>query len=224
MFKILCTILVSILTVFTASAKAKQVSQPYQIPIQYRHEIKVSWGDQIFESLNWRNSSYIVNTLPESEILTYNENYKYTQHWSLEYFCRAKSWLSAGIIIDGSACIWDSVRRNGLGVEQSRLVNESFTNIAIVPTVRFTYLNRKYVNLYSGIGIGLNINTGSEIDYKDRHTALAPAINITYIGIKVIYGRCFAAFELGGLFAANGSHEVYMFNSRALSAGIGVSF
>jgi hypothetical protein len=112
--------------------------------------------------------------------------------------------------------------RNGKGKELEREVNQSFHNIAIVPTVRFSYYRHEYVSLYSAIGAGLNINTGTELDYKGRKTAVAPAINITLFGVCAGKGRWYGALEVGGMLSFNSAEEVYMLGSRIMTASVGV--
>jgi hypothetical protein len=74
------------------------------------------------------------------------------------------------------------------------------------------------------LGIGLNINTGSEIDYKGRRTALAPAVNISLLGVRVGHGRWFGAVELGGMISLLNTNEVYMLGSRLFTASFGCCF
>lgn len=189
-----------------------------------RHEVRISWSDQIFESFNWRNPAYTVNNMDESVRLTKKEHYRYTQHWALNYQYRLKSWLGVGLMFDASACLWDNVTRNGKGVETGRVKNQHFANVAIVPTVRFTYVHHKYVNVYSGIGYGLNINTGSELNAFGKATEYSGALNLTFVGLSGNYGKWFAAFELGGLYAARSAQAVYMLNSRLFTIGLGMRF
>lgn len=184
----------------------------------------MSWSDQIFESFNWRNPAYIVDNMDESKRLIKKENYRYTQHWAVNYQYRLKDWLGLGVMFDASACLWDNVTRNGKGTETGRIKNQNFANIAIVPTVRFTYLHHKYVNMYSGIGVGMNINTGTERNAWGKTTEYSGALNLTFVGVSANYDKWFAAFELGGLYAARGGQNVYMLNSRLFTVGLGMRF
>jgi hypothetical protein len=91
-------------------------------------------------------------------------------------------------------------------------------------TTRFTYLHSKYVLLYSGLGVGLNINTGSEIDYRDRKTALAPALNLTVLGMSVGNEKWYGAVEFGGLYSLMNIQEVYLAGSRMFTLSVGCRF
>ena len=169
------------------------------------HELRVGWGDQLFETLVWYDQSH--STLyPESYIGQYEERYRYLQHWFVEYQYRFRYWFNLGGMIDYSGVVWDKVHRNGIGEEVMRDENCNFHNIAIMVTTRFTYMHSKYVSLYSGLGVGLNINTGSELDYRGRKTALAPALNLTVLGMSVGNEKWVGAVEFGGLYSLMNIH------------------
>ena len=187
------------------------------------HDIRIGWGDQLFETLVWYNQPH--STLyPESYIGQYDERYRYLQHWFVEYQYRVRYWFNVGGMIDYSGVVWDKVQRNGIGEEIKRDKNCNFHNIAIMVTTRFTYLHSKYVLLYSGLGVGLNINTGSEIDYRDRKTALAPALNLTVLGMSVGNEKCYGAVEFGGLYSLMNIQEVYLAGSRMFTLSVGCRF
>lgn len=190
-----------------------------------RHELRLGWGDQMFESLVWQNPSYIVDDLPETFEQQYKEHYRYTQHWFLGYQWRVNSWFGLGAMADISACLWDDVTRNGLGTELDRDRNSNFWNLVVMPQLRFTWLNRKYVSLYTSFGAGLCVNGGTETDYRGRHTAVAPAIDIALVGIDVDWERRWFVFaQLGGLYALKDKNTVYLCNSKILSVGAGIRF
>jgi hypothetical protein len=90
--------------------------------------------------------------------------------------------------------------------------------------VRFAYLLQDYVSLYSALGVGVNVNTGTELDYKGRQTVAAPVVNITLVGVRVGKGKWYGDVELGGMFSLNGRDELYMLGSRLFTASIGVMF
>jgi hypothetical protein len=174
----------------------------------------------MFETLVWYHQPH--STLyPESYIGQYEEDFRYVQHWFAEYQYRVRYWFNVGAMVDYSGVLWDKVRRNGRGEELDRVKDCNFHNIAIMLTTRFTYLHSKYVSLYSGLGSGLNINTGTEL-ISGRNTMVAPAVNITLLGMRVGKGRCYGALEIGAMASLNNAYEVYMFGSRLFTASIGV--
>lgn len=190
-------------------------------PVAMPHHLRVGWGDQMFETLIWRELGHYT-IIPEDYAAEYDENFRYTQHWFAEYLYRLNYRYSFGLLMDYSGVFWDRVLRNGRGKVLQRKMNRAFHNIAIVPTVRFSYHRWDYVSFYSAIGVGLNINTGTELDYKGRETAVAPAVNITLLGVSAGKGRWYGALEVGGMFSLNGAEEVYMLGSRLITASVGV--
>ena len=187
------------------------------------HEVRIGWGDMLFEMLVWHESAY-PTALPEQYMEVYNEQFRYTQHWCAEYMYNASYWYSLGCLVDSSGVLWDKVMRNGRGEELSRDKNHWFSNISIVPTIRFLYYRSPYVSLYSSLGVGLNINTGSELDFKGRRTAMVPVVNISLLGVRVGHGRWFGAVELGGMISLLSTNEVYMLGSRLFTASFGYCF
>lgn len=190
---------------------------------QFPHQLRIGWGDQMFETLVWYHQPHST-IYPESYIGQYEEDFRYVQHWFAEYQYRVRYWFNVGAMVDYSGVLWDKVHRNGKGEELEREEDCNFHNIAILLTMRFTYFHSKYVSLYSGLGAGLNINTGSELDYLDRYTACAPALNITALGMSVGNERWFGAVEFGGLYSLMNMYEVYMAGSRMFTVSVGCRF
>lgn len=190
----------------------------------YRNEVRIGWGDQLFESAVWHNPTHIINTMPLDYRQTYHENYSNDQHLWVEYQWRFTHWFSLGGMADLSNTRWDDVVRNGAGEEVSRSKNHFFYNLVFMPTVRFTYLHHPYVNLYSGLGMGVNINGGTETGIYGTKTEAGIAMNVTLIGLSANYKRWFAAVDFGGLYAFRNANVVYMLSSRIMNVSIGARF
>lgn len=96
------------------------------------HDLRIGVGDQLFETLMWRDRGHYQN-MPEGYESPYNnENFRYTQHCFAEYMYNFNYWYGLGLLVDYSGVIWDRVVRNGKGEELSREVDRNFHNIAIV--------------------------------------------------------------------------------------------
>ena len=188
------------------------------------NEIRVGWGDQLFETLMWHKPTSIINSMPTTWQTTYHENHVYSQHIWVEYHRRFKSWVSFGGMIDGSGVQWDDVVRDGTGAEVGRTKNRCFYNLVIMPTVRFTYYHHPYVNLYSGLGFGLDINGGTETNAKGRKTDVGAAINLTFFGVSANYKQYFACVELGGMYALKNTNEIFLAGSRIMNVALGMRF
>ena len=96
--------------------------------LHQHNELRIGWGDQLFESLVWHNPTYIVKTMPTSYEQVYHENYRHDQHVWIEYQWRFKHWVSFGGMVDWSDVRWDDVTRNGAGVEVAREGGHWFYN------------------------------------------------------------------------------------------------
>lgn len=188
------------------------------------HEIRAGWGDMLFETLMWHNPNAVINTMPAEWSKTYDEQFRYHQHLFLEYQYRFNYWLGIGGMVDVGEVGWDQVTRNGRGEELSRDQNHYFYNISIMPTIRFTYFRHEYLNLYSGLGIGVCINGGTETNVHGQHTEAGAAVNITALGMSVNYQRYFAAVEFGGLYGLRNANTIYMAGSRMFTASVGARF
>ena len=192
--------------------------------MQHHHEIRIGWGDQLFESLIWHNPTSVITNMPASSTYSYKEQYRYHQHLWAEYQYRFTHWFGLGGMVDVSEVGWDMVNRDGTGKELNRNKNNYFYNIVIMPTIRFTYFHHENVNIYSGLGLGMDINGGTETDGKGRHTVVAPAINFALVGISANYDRWFIAFDYGGMYALTNINHIYMAKSRMLNLSIGARF
>ena len=189
-----------------------------------KNEVRIGWGDQLFETLMWHKPITIPTTLPDSYRAVFHENYTYSQHIWAEYQYRFNTWFSLGGMIDCSGVRWDDVTRNGKGVEVSRDKGHYFYNIVVMPTIRFTYFHHEYVNLYSGLGLGLDINGGTEVNGKGQKTEVGAAVNVTLFGVSANYKQWFATVDFGGMTALRSTNYIYMALSRMINVGIGMRF
>ncbi len=188
-----------------------------------KHELRIGWGDQLFESMVWRKQ--MPGQLNREGTLFYrNESYRYTQHLFLEYQYRFTHWFSLGATVDGSAVLWNTNIYDLNGNYQAFDSKHNFYNLVIMPNVRFTYLYNEYVSLHSAIGIGLNVNGGTDVDIYGKRTAFAGALDLTYIGVTVGHGHWYGSFEIGGLFSMKNGSTVYMASSKILRASVGCRF
>lgn len=192
--------------------------------ITQRNELRIGWGDQLFESLIWHNPTSIITTMPDSYQQVYKENYSYNQHVWMEYQWRFTHWFSLGAMVDFSHVGWDEVTRNGKGAELNRKEEQFFYNAVIMPTIRFTYFHHENVNFYSGLGVGLDINGGTETNALGNHTDVGAAINLTVFGISANYQRWFWTVDCGGLYALKNMNTIFLMSSRIVNMGMGVRF
>ncbi len=177
------------------------------------HEVRIGWGDMQFETAMYHADHY-------------SGNYRYTGHLFATYQYRFLPWLSAGLNFDYEHVLWQKSQKDVPFTEcpKELRTNANFYNICLIPQVRFTYYWSKYVNLYSGIGVGLLINGGSELNFRGQKTAFAPVLELTALGVQVGDNHWFGTVELGGLNAASSLTDFYMLASRLFSVSVGYRF
>ena len=127
-------------------------------------------------------------------------------------------------MLDYGGVYWDKVERDAAGKDLGEPNTAWFANISVMPVLRFTYYEKHLVRLYSALGYGVNINTGTELDYKGRKTACSGVLNLTLLGVSVGNEHVFGGVEVGGMFAMANKQEIYMVDSRIFTASIGVRF
>ena len=192
--------------------------------LQWKSELRFGWGDQLFETLMWHKPTSIITTMPDTWTKTYHENYSYNQHLWIEYQYYYAYWFSLGGLVDLSEVGWNDVTRNGAGIETNVSERKYFYNAVVMPTIRFTYISHPNVHLYSGLGLGMDINGGTEPNSKGNKTEIGLAANITFIGVSANFSRCFFSFDFGGMLALRDKNTIYMAMSRIMSVGFGVRF
>lgn len=210
-----------LLLVTLAISAMSQVS-PAQTP-SGKFDLSAGWGDQMFESLIWHKESVFPGFLPDTETVSATDNYRYSQHWFLSAGYNIKRWFSAGIMADFSSVGWDRLVHDGKGELIRNNGREHFANISVMPVISFTYIRRPHFSMHSGLGAGLNINTGSQVDFLSRTTVCAPAMYLNVAGFRGTMGRYFASFDLGGLVSLGSMHEIYMLGSRLVSVSVGIT-
>ena len=188
------------------------------------HELSLGVGDQLFESLVWQNPQFIVDNMGSDWSNVYRERYRYSQHWFFDYYHNLSERLALGVRADFSACLWDEVLRSGTGSEISREADCFFMNISLLPKVRWSWYHSDALRVYSALGIGLNINTGTEADAYGHKTACALAVDLTLAGVQYSFGQWYAFGELGGLTSLKDKNTIYMLGSRIISLGVGLKF
>lgn len=197
--------------------------------VDMKHELRVGWGDQLFETAVWHNPTSII-VMPDNSYIDYSnqmyhykENYTYYQHLWMEYQYNVSYWFALGLMADGSGFSWNNVVRNGYGIEQQSDPQHAY-NIVAMPTMRFTYFFHPNLNIYSSLGVGVDVNGGTETNAQGHRIEVGGAFNITLLGVSASYKHFFMALEYGGMYGLHSTNEVYMLKSRMFTASLGVRF
>lgn len=216
-------ILLTLLIAFSATLNLRAESEfEYEA---YRNEVRLTMGDPFFESLIWHNDTHgdLHNQIDDFSIFLERQRCAWTPHFAIEYDFRLYNWLSLGAQVDYQYTSWHVLGYNNQNMILSDK-RENFYNLSFIPKARFTYLFHEYINLYSGIGVGININGGSEVDLHGKNTVVAPVIDLTVLGIKAGYNRWYGLFEIGGLTSLKDDETIYMLFSKLFTLGAGYVF
>ena len=178
-------------------------------------EVDISVGlpyGTLFRSASLMGDAFAgFNFISPSDIVT-GDNRTVLPTFRAEYGYNVLSWLSLGAGANYSYGSYSMLYK-----EDNSYAWDEWTHLATVTfNVKFYWLNRKWVRMYSGVGVGLGIistNAGAENaeEAATRSTNLLPTIDLRLIGLTVgqkLYGR----FEVGTL------------SSGLVTAGIGYRF
>lgn len=127
--------------------------------------------------------------------------------WTLAYDYRFRKWFDLGLAVSyyGEYC------RSYSNLDSSFVGRDRIHAVTVMPVARFTWLNRKWVRMYSSLGLGATFGFGCLDRGTDCFSATSVALQFTPVGISV--GRSLFGFaEIG--FGAQG----------ALMMGIGYKF
>jgi len=197
--KLICILL--LLLPFTPKLMAQETMLP-------THEWRAGYGDMLYERAAFHSN-------------TNKFNYHYNGHFFAEYQYNVLPWLGTGFKFDWSNVNWESK----IG-ESDVTKKDYFNNFCFIPEVRFTYYRRGIFSMYSGLGVGVLVNSGSELDAFKRKTVAAPVVDLTAFAFTLQWGQnqtrnWFTTVDLGGMISLNGKTEVFMLCSRLMAVSIG---
>ena len=189
-----------------------------------RHELSLGIGDMMFETAVWHDQAHRdYSSITAKETMFENVNYSYSPHIAIEYLYSPKKWLSLGMTCDFQGTTWDKTYYDNLDVPQPTS-HENFFNLCIMPTFRFSYINRDAVRLYSTIAVGMDINGGSQTDCFGNHTIAGFAADLRLIGVSIGTGRCRGFIDFGGMVAMKDSNAIFMLGSQLARIGFTYRF
>ncbi len=187
------------------------------------HEFRIGWGDMMFETVAFSNSPTHRWANPEAISPEYRvrekHHHTYSGHFFADYHYNIRRWLAVGMQTDIEAICWRETEYDRYHNPVGKTTYWRNYNLCFLPTVRFTYFHSQWVNLYSGLSIGMLLA------FDNQHNAeVAPAFNLNLIGMCVGNNHWYGTLELGLLNAVRNSNKVYMVGSRIISVGIGYKF
>lgn len=170
----------------TAAFAQEEEEQDWRQELR-RHEVGIGIGDPCLAML-YRpyNSPYINVASPDNTWFTtnryYHGPYYTTCPLTFHYLFRVTKflWLGGNFSYCGVYA-----KRYGMDDRyQIGYMNEHY--VTVLQTIRFSYLNKKYVTLYSGLGTGFTLAIVPETDgpFRLYNVNCYPAIQITAFGVS----------------------------------------
>lgn len=112
--------------------------------------------------------------------------------WSLSYDYRFRKWLDAGLTLG----YYGEYSRSYSNTDASPVGRNRAHAITVMPAVRFTWMNRRWVRMYSSLGVGATFVFGHRDRNTDHFRERNVAFQFTPVGISV--GRSLFGFvEIG---------------------------
>lgn len=184
-----------------------------------RHQIRVGWGDALFETLSFANTKPHIYPNPEALPADFSIREQFnsccTGHFFVDYGYRINKLVRVGGQVDFEGIFWDEgyFNRNHQLVGTAKKVRNF--NIVVMPTVRLEYMHKNIVTLYSGAGAGMLVAFDNA-----KACELSPALNLNLVGVQLGKGHWSGGVELGLMLALSGGNKVYMLGSRLLSVSL----
>ena len=178
-------------------------AQPHwstEVGMHNRHEIRFEISDPLgIHFLTIRNESsvwedFMSDSPPPPAIAT---TFRSTPVFSLNYHYRLTKWLWAGAMVNYAYYKDHTDYTN-------QLYNDRWMHcITLMPELRFSYLNRPHVTLYSAVAVGTTLfadhenPSWKEYDGQWWKLSVYPSFQLTAFGIRAGGEHLFGTFELG---------------------------
>ena len=169
----------------------------------YRHEFRLGVSDPLgFTYLRELFGSPTILGEPIDGISPTKQIF--TPVFSLDYHYRASKWFWLGLTT-GYNFYKEKGNVGNIGMPENPTWQYKEHHFLIMPSLRFSYLNRPHLTLYSGLSVGLYIKYGRE--YRDDDCLIQPitaeyirmfsAFQLTAFGVKAGAKHWFGSFEAG---------------------------
>ena len=186
----------------------------------YRHEIKFDVCDPTGVMLFDRYFVFVYPNGMEPNRSWRNEDFFSTPVFSLSSHYRLTKWFWLGLSF--SVADYRDPEKIQNGSDFIASCNREYYTIAIMPEVRFSYLNRPHLTLYSALSVGYAQFFGTEecfdVTYpENRHPWFSDGIDrdfaptqfsmlhVTLLGVKAGWRHVFGSLELGAGYKGFGS-------------------
>jgi len=163
-----------------------------------RHQVRIGWGDMLFETLAFHNSPSRLDGTVKTR------DYRYTGHIFADYRYQLSKLIGLGVQTDFQGIFW----------KEGQAPSDNY-DLSILPTIRFTYYRSEWVELYAGAAVGLMLAFDNA-----RRLEAAPVVCLNPFGVQFGKGAWTGSAEIAPLTALSGSNKIYMLGSRIFSLSI----
>ena len=192
----------------------------------YRHEIRLGVGDGFFDTVAFPDTPHRpYSTATAGTTFIEEQNHSFLPHFFAEYNWTPENRWSFGLQVDFFGFKWNKVTYQGGSDDPVSVEPADCYNYAVMGHVRYNWFRKNETwRVYSALHLGVDINTGSEIDMYGKQTELGVAFSPTLLGVQYGYKHFFAAAELGAHFALKDPLNLYSALSKLVSISGGVRF
>lgn len=211
---------ITFIQTFQKSKRCAEKCEKWREEGLYRHEFKFDVCDPTGVMLFDRYFVFVYPNGMEPNRSWRNEDFFSTPVFSIGYHYRVAKWFWLGLSL--STAYYRDPEKIQNGSDFIASCNREFYSVALMPEVRFSYLNRPHVTLYSALSVGFAQFFGTEDCYyvtypEHRHPWLSGEINgdysptrfstlhVTLFGVKAGWKHLFGSIELGAGYKGLGS-------------------
>ena len=210
---------ITFIQTFQKSKRCAEKCEKWKEEGLYRHEFKFDVCDPTGVMLFDRYFVFVYPNGMEPNRSWRSSAFRSTPVFSLGYHYRAAKWFWIGLAL--SYAHYTDRQTHLYGVNHTGECSRNFHTVAFMPEVRFSYLNRPHVTLYSALSVGFAQFFGTEDCYnvtypEHRHPWLSgvdcdymptrfSTLHVTLFGVKAGWKHVFGSVELGAGYKGLGS-------------------
>lgn len=165
---------------------------------EHPHQFSIGLGDSFMEAYYTFTMGYGTDGL-----------HPYTlPHLFLQYEYRANKTLAVGGFVDAQynndkSYAWVSYQGGEGMVDHGPFCEHRYTNLSVVPTLNFTYINRPKFSMHSGFGVGymasFHHGFSEEANWTKRDVEHNLAVYLSAIGFTIGDEKIYCGIDIGGL-------------------------
>lgn len=214
------------------------------IELSDKHSVRIGWGEMALDrTLCWWSEKGLSTEaqvwqtqlgMTAGEADTYMRNARYATkseihtsgHIFAEYQYRVNQCVGVGAELDYLGTWKNYTEYDGYG-HWTRNYRDGANYWSIIPKVRFTYMRREHIRMYSSIGLGMTIRSDLNprgCGYKRMPSDVSGTFDLTFWGFSAGGEHVYGSFELGTTSSFGPETGITMVLTRLMRFGIGYRF